>query len=151
MSTNIKRKAFAYITRGNRLLVFEHVDLPEAGIQVPAGTINKGESPDDAVLREAHEETGLSLLTVHRFLGAVQRDMNDYGIDEVHHRYFFHLTCDDQTPETWQHVESQRSDGGPPVRFRFWWVALPDGVPDLIADHDYKLGELDANTAWFRI
>jgi hypothetical protein len=35
----IRQKAFAYITHQKRLLVFRHVDVPEAGIQVPAGTM----------------------------------------------------------------------------------------------------------------
>ena len=34
-----KQKAFAYITHGNRLLVFRHVHHPEAGVQVPVGTV----------------------------------------------------------------------------------------------------------------
>ncbi|MBA2247495.1 MAG: NUDIX domain-containing protein, partial [Chloroflexia bacterium] len=68
----IKRKAFAYITSGptsgptsgHRLLVFSHPLSPEAGIQVPAGTIDDGETPEEAVLREASQETGLPSLTV---------------------------------------------------------------------------------------
>lgn len=38
-------KAFAYITRADQLLVFEHVDVPRAGVQVPAGTVKAGEPP----------------------------------------------------------------------------------------------------------
>jgi ADP-ribose pyrophosphatase YjhB (NUDIX family) len=53
------RKVFAYITQGNRLLVFRHADFPEAGLQVPAGTVRLDERPEDAVLREAFEETGV--------------------------------------------------------------------------------------------
>lgn len=45
------RKAFAYITQGNSLLIFEHEDAPEAGIQVPAGSIEAGETPEEAALR----------------------------------------------------------------------------------------------------
>ena len=41
----VKRKVFAYITHRCHLLVFWHVDVPEAGIQVPAGTVEPGESP----------------------------------------------------------------------------------------------------------
>ncbi len=35
----LKRKAFAYITHAHHLLVFSHPAAPEAGIQVPAGTV----------------------------------------------------------------------------------------------------------------
>ncbi len=40
------KKVFAYITRGDKLLVFRHADFPEAGIQVPAGTAKEGEGLD---------------------------------------------------------------------------------------------------------
>ena len=46
-------KVYAYITSENQLLVFKHVDFPEAGIQVPGGTLDAGETPKAAVLREA--------------------------------------------------------------------------------------------------
>jgi hypothetical protein len=52
----VKHKVFAYITHCNRLLVFVHPFAPEAGIQVPAGTIKANERPEEAVLREAFEE-----------------------------------------------------------------------------------------------
>lgn len=55
----IRRKVLAYITNRQRLLVFSHLDIPEAGIQVPGGTLEDGESPEEGVLREAYEETGL--------------------------------------------------------------------------------------------
>lgn len=48
---DIRRKAFAYITHQQRLLVFEHPDSPEAGIQVPAGSIEPGETPQAGTLR----------------------------------------------------------------------------------------------------
>ena len=54
----IKHKVFAYITHGHHLLVFRHLYVPEAGIQVPAGTVETHERSDDAVLREASEEIG---------------------------------------------------------------------------------------------
>ena len=36
---------------------------------MPAGTVHDGEEPDDAVLREAFEETGLRGLRIVRRLG----------------------------------------------------------------------------------
>jgi 8-oxo-dGTP diphosphatase len=139
-----RQKAFAYITHQNRLLVFRHVDVPEAGIQVPAGTIKVNEHPEQAVLREAVEETGLTDLTVEKFLGKQEREMSDFGRDEIHHRFFYHLHCNGVPPSTWYHVECDPSDGfeHEPILFEFFWVVLPYGVPSLIADHDRMLPQL---------
>jgi 8-oxo-dGTP pyrophosphatase MutT (NUDIX family) len=51
-------KVTAFITRngGQDLLLIQH---PDAGIQLPAGTVEEDESPERAVLREVREETGL--------------------------------------------------------------------------------------------
>lgn len=142
MST-VKGKAFAYITHGDRLLVFRHPSAPEAGIQVPAGSIREGESPEDAVMREAREETGLSDLALDRFLGLHRRDMSDFDLDETHHRHFYHLLCASEPPPTWQHHETDPSDGSSePILFEFFWARLPDGVPHMHADHDKHLPRL---------
>jgi ADP-ribose pyrophosphatase YjhB (NUDIX family) len=65
-----RHKVYAYITRAEQLLVFKQVDFPEAGIQIPGGTIESGELPEDAVLREAVEETGLERLHLVSYLGS---------------------------------------------------------------------------------
>ncbi len=136
----IRRKAFAYITHQNRLLVFEHADYPDAGIQVPAGSIEPDETPEQGVVREAFEETGLEGLVMVEFLGMVEYH---YNYEEIAHRYFFHLTCDHKPPETWSHMEINRSDGNPePLEFCFSWATLPDGAPQMVADHDILVGEL---------
>src|SRR5262245_9995661 len=96
------RKVLAYITHGGRLLVFRHPDFPEAGIQVPAGTIEKDERPESAVLREAWEETGLTALQLVRCLGTDERDMADFERDEIQHRWFYHLRCEEMPSATWQ-------------------------------------------------
>ena len=75
----LKRKVVTYITSGNALLVFRHPDFPEAGIQVPAGTIEEGEAPEAAALREAFEETGLTGLTLVAPLGEHVRDVTPLG------------------------------------------------------------------------
>ena len=65
----VKRKVLAYVTRGGELLVFRHRDFPEDGLQVTAGTIEEGEDPQDAALRELREESGLTDVRVVGFLG----------------------------------------------------------------------------------
>ncbi|MFX1416938.1 MAG: NUDIX domain-containing protein, partial [Promethearchaeota archaeon] len=88
---SIIEKVFAYITKGNLLLVFTERGFERFGLQVPAGSKKKEESLERAVLREAKEETGLESLTVVKHLGTVDVDQAEYGLDETHRRYFFHL------------------------------------------------------------
>jgi ADP-ribose pyrophosphatase YjhB (NUDIX family) len=56
-------KVLAYITRQHQvhtqLLVFDHHQMPEAGTQVPAGTVEEGEVIETALWREVEEEAGL--------------------------------------------------------------------------------------------
>jgi len=144
MMKEIKYKVFAYITNRNRLLMFIHPFAPEAGIQVPAGTIKVDERPEEAVLREAFEETGLSDLIVDGFLGEHERDMSDFGHDEIHHRCFYHLRYEGNPPATWRHEERDSSDDPKevPIIFEFFWAPLPHDVPPLIADHGKMLPQL---------
>lgn len=139
----LKHKAFAYITHGWRLLVFRHPDAPEAGIQVPAGTVEPDENPQQAALREACEETGLSGLTLASFLGEQIRSMADFGIEETHHRYFYHLLVNGGPPTTLRHAEMHPSDGtATPIAFEFFWVYVSREIPELIAGHDCFIPEL---------
>jgi ADP-ribose pyrophosphatase YjhB (NUDIX family) len=73
------QKVTAFITRegepGPELLVFEHEHMPEAGIQVPAGTVEISEPIEQAVLREAWEETGLKTFHIERDLGVLSIEL----------------------------------------------------------------------------
>lgn len=135
----VKKKAFAYITKADQLLVFEHPLSPEAGIQVPAGTIEPGVDPTAAALREAYEETGLDNLRLSQFFGTCEWDLSGYGLQEIHQRYFYHLLCDGDAPPMWIHVEADPSDGSAPMPFRLYWVRLPDWLPVLAGGHDCLL------------
>ena len=73
----IVEKVTAFITRWGRqgqpqILLFQH---PQAGVQLPAGTVDAGEDWQTAVLREAAEETGLTHLTIHRYLGKIENEL----------------------------------------------------------------------------
>lgn len=67
-------KATAMITRsdGRELLVFRH---PTAGIQLPGGTMEDGETPEMTLRREVREETGLAQVTIQALL-----DADDYTL-----------------------------------------------------------------------
>lgn len=124
----LKHKVYAYITHGDRLLVFSHLDFPEAGLQVPGGSMEKGEDPATAVMREAFEETGLHHLQIDRYLGEYDDVLPEFG--QIHRRRFYHLICcGDSPPERWEHAEMNPSDGSPaPIRFEFFWIPVSDGV-----------------------
>jgi len=143
----------AYITHSDRLLVFRHVDavgntIHEAGIQVPGGAIEAGESTRAGTLREAHEETGLEGLQVRAFLGWHDLDLARYGQPRrgetgIVRLFYYHLAFEGETPERWIHNEMDPSDGTPyPIPFELYWVRFPDEVPELIGDQGIYLHKL---------
>ena len=71
-------KVTAFITRERNevkeLLVFKH---PTTGIQIPAGTVEKGEDIETAVKREVHEETGLQLVEIEGYLGGIENELRE--------------------------------------------------------------------------
>ena len=139
----VRRKAFAYITSGTRLLLFTQPDFPLAGVQVPAGTMEPGETPAQAALREVTEETGLADLRIVQWIGRAMFDARPYGRNEFNDRWFFHLRCDGEVAEASDYGEGSPADGSTgPVRFRFFWADLRTDLPELIAEHDRFIAEL---------
>lgn len=51
------QKVLCYVVRDGRLLVFRHLDYPEAEVEVLAGTLRVGEAPALGAIRETEEET----------------------------------------------------------------------------------------------
>lgn len=141
----LRRKAFAYIVHDDQIVLLYHPDHPEAGIQVPAGTMEAGETPEVAVLREAFEETGLRGLRIVRYLGRTRIDMRPWGRQEWHDRWFFQLALSLPLPpthsDTWERIEDDPADGGPPVRFLLRWIPLC-AMPSLIGGHDRYIDDI---------
>ncbi|WP_226577616.1 NUDIX hydrolase [Halobacillus litoralis] len=129
------KKAYGYVVRYQsgepQVLVFRH-PIKEAGIQIPKGTVQAGEDPYDAVVREIKEETGLENVIADQWI-ADDLWENDDGA--LHHRFFYKL-----------HVSEERDDwsysptgGGEEkgLTFRFLWISSADEV-ELIRGHgDY--------------
>lgn len=141
---DIRQKVTCYITRqqGDRLqlLVFDHMDFPEAGTQVPGGSIDPGESPEQAALREALEESGLEGLRVVRYVGVFPWYWAETG--QHHNRHVFHLTADRPLPDHWVHVVSD-GDEDKGLRFAYHWSDVDGAAPKLYGVSGLYLGWLN--------
>ncbi len=119
-------KILIYITRQHdgetQLLVFEHLDFPDAGVQVPKGTVEPGETIEFAAQREMREETGLTQLDGLHCIGSIIQPpfVEGEGSEE---RNFFAMNVDGGVPDSWiHHVGGKGEDER--MRFRFYWVPL---------------------------
>jgi len=122
-------KVFAYIVRSDgRFLVFDQPDFPEAGVQVTKGTVEVGESLEDALFREVEEETGFKKRdVVHwEYMGERVVDMSLYDVDEqqVRHFYVVYLGRNVELQETWEMTEKHKTLGS--VRYRLFWHVRDD-------------------------
>ncbi|RQU35138.1 NUDIX domain-containing protein [Burkholderia cenocepacia] len=137
----IKNKVLVYVTWRDRLLTFTQPKFPEAGRQVVAGTMNHGEVPIAAALRELREESGISDAQVVRVLGDYFYSMKKFGRSEIQHRHVVHVMVSDAIAMKahWAHFEVDSSPGGEPIEFRFQWFLLFGEVFTLIGGHDFFL------------
>ncbi len=120
-----RERVYLFITRSrpraDQILVLSHID-PDlwCGVQTPGGSIERGESPEAAALREAFEETGLTHIGPPILLA---QDVYE-NEDEVLQRYFFRLPISVETEDEWVHrVYGEGIDSG--LEFRLRWVDLP--------------------------
>lgn len=96
-----------------RILLFRH---PQAGVQLVKGTIEAGETPAQAALRELNEESGIDTASVVSDLGCW-----DAGhLDQV---WSFQL-CEAQVPLPEQWIHQTLDDHG--HAFSFFWAPLDD-------------------------
>ena len=146
LTISARRRVACYVLRetasGPELLVFDHVDVPDAGTQVPAGGLEPGESVEEAALREVAEETGLTEATVVRRLGVSERPHPDTGAPQ--HTTYVLMRYDGRAnehaaPWTWK-VEGAGEDGG--MLFRCWFTPLPLDEVTLAGDQDELLSQV---------
>jgi 8-oxo-dGTP pyrophosphatase MutT (NUDIX family) len=87
-------------------------------VQDPGGTLEGGEPPLLGALREAEEETGLTGLEAMAYLGSRRYTFGERTAAQEVERYYVHLTCSLETPESWIAWERDPSDGSPaPIAF----------------------------------
>jgi len=125
----MKHKVLAYIVRQNgghaQLLVFEHRDFPEAGLQVPAGTVERGELPEGALYREIREEAGLEPQQLH-----LLRKLGEYPGEasaEAQTWHVYWLIAAGPLPDQWQHVVGGAGEDRDLV-FEYAWADLAPGL-----------------------
>ena len=128
-------KTYAFIVRqvqaGLEILVFRHREFPDAGVQVPGGSVEAGEELEAAVLREVFEESGLEGLPIGRYLGAQEEAFE--GHSEPQMRHFFELNAPEGCPDTWAHTVSKGEEDAGMVFLYEWW-------PVARAERDLSMG-----------
>jgi 8-oxo-dGTP pyrophosphatase MutT (NUDIX family) len=115
-----RQRVLAYVTRERdgvrELLVFDHRDYPDAGTQVPAGRLDPGESLEEGLRRELHEEAGLEHLTVLRELDWP----DEFLADSEYEQHAFEVRLDAPTADHWEHVVHGNGDDAGLV-FLYGW------------------------------
>jgi 8-oxo-dGTP pyrophosphatase MutT (NUDIX family) len=105
------------VEREDGLLVFDQLDDPMAGTQVPAGGVNVGEDLFDAARREVREETGVEIDDELTLLGTHEH-LNGLGRSALTH--FFRVEAPSGLPRSWQHaVVGDGEDNGLVFNCRF--------------------------------
>jgi len=104
--------------RPAELLLFAHADFPQVPLQIPGGSIEPGEAPDAAALRELHEEAGIVPLPLIREIG-VSETPSHLEADAIVKRHCF-LFDGGGLPDRWIHsVTGAGDDKG--LRFEYRW------------------------------
>lgn len=138
-------KVVAYITRsqGDELLVFEHdKNWNEAGIQVPAGTVDRGEDVEAAVIREAEEECGLTGLRLVRKVDEYVMYRNTH--QQFNRRHVFKLEAPPGARDTWTHkVAGDGIDEG--MNFHFYWMPFREAEYKLAGSQGASIRKLGKN------
>ncbi|MGH3391858.1 MAG: NUDIX hydrolase [Actinomadura sp.] len=132
----------AYVIRQRavpELLVFDHIGMPEAGTQIPAGGVRHGETLEKAVLRETTEETGLRTATVIRQVAVEDKPHPHTG--QPRRTTFFLLRAPAATRDAWIHrVLGDGGDAGLTFACRFTPLPLRRPLAD---EQDAWLGHVD--------
>jgi 8-oxo-dGTP pyrophosphatase MutT (NUDIX family) len=123
----VRQRVLAYVTRERdgrkELLVFEHRDFPDAGVQVPAGRADPGESLEQCLRRELREEAGLERVRILREVPV----LGDWVSGSRYENHAFEVCPETETPDSFEHVVKGDGDDAGLV-FNYRWVPLAPGL-----------------------
>jgi ADP-ribose pyrophosphatase YjhB (NUDIX family) len=135
-----RKKAYAYIVRGDELLIFrEQLDGRDDFAQLPGGTVEEGESIEEALLREVYEESRLSDVSIIRLLGC---DVVRGAIDRIDLRHFFLVRSNEPMKDSWLHYEEHGSEHDYPLPFLYSWMPIEEARLGMGGDHHKFLGSI---------
>jgi 8-oxo-dGTP diphosphatase len=119
----VRQRVLAYVTRERdgrtELLVFDHRDEPDSGTQVPAGRLDPGETLEEGLLRELHEEAGLDRVRIVRELPI----LGEWAEGSRYENHAFEVQVEGETPDTFEHVVHGDGDDAGLV-FAYRWVGV---------------------------
>ena len=119
----MRQRVLAYVTRvrdgRTELLVFDQQGDPGAGTQVPAGRIDPGETLEEGLLRELHEEAGLDRV---RIVGELPI-LGGWAERSPYENHAFEVRVEGETPDTFEHVVHGDGDDAGLV-FLYRWVGV---------------------------
>lgn len=99
----LREKAMCFVVLGGELLVMRHIPDGDAGVQVPAGGVEAGETPEAAARRELWEESGLDIAGPQYLCSYLwEAQLPERFTRQVCHAYAFAGPLD--APDVWTHA-----------------------------------------------
>jgi len=132
----VQKKVTAFIVRPSRagfneLLVHSFAADPSLPMRLPGGGIQEQETPEQALMRELREETGLEALHLVRKLGVQAYYKAYFEADVERHDFLLRSLID--LPDQWEHrVGGNGGDAG--AVFRFHWLN-PQALTNIDEEH----------------
>jgi 8-oxo-dGTP pyrophosphatase MutT (NUDIX family) len=114
-----------------RVLCFDHVELPQAGTQIPAGGVADGETVEAAAAREVWEETGVRLGRA-RTLGVQQIEDRRAGVRKV--TTFLAAAAVDPPARRWRHTVPSSGGEDSGLVFECFFLPLEEASAALTID-----------------
>ncbi len=142
---NTKEKVLVYFVRKNNdhfeLLVFDHLNMPEAGTQIIGGTVEDNEDLKSSLVREIKEESGL-IVHHHELKDLGKTIYHRKDREEINHRTYFLYTGDtSKISDYFEHtVKSDGEDNG--IRFVYFWLSLKRAESQLTGNFGEMLNQL---------